>query len=39
MKIKDLNPPEEGDFPCQLRWLGPSEQEFHGEYSSSNLLL
>ena len=31
MKMKDLNLAEEGDFPCKLRWLDPSEQEFNGE--------
>ena len=31
MKIKDLNLAEEGDFPCKLRWLDPSEREFNGE--------
>ena len=31
MKMKDLNPAEEGDFPCKLRWLESSEQKFNGK--------
>ena len=31
MKMKDLNLAEEGDFPCKLRLLEPSEWEFNGE--------
>ena len=29
--MKDLNPAEEGNFPCKLQWLEPSEREFNGE--------
>ena len=32
MKMKDLNPAEEGYFPCKLRRLEPSEWKFNGEY-------
>ena len=31
MKMKDLNPAEEDDFPCKLQSLEPSEREFNGE--------
>ena len=31
MKMKNLNPAEEGDFSCKLRCLEPSERKFNGE--------
>ena len=31
MKMKDINPAEEGYFPCKFRWLEQSEREFNGE--------
>ena len=31
IKMKDLNPAKEGDFPCKLQWLDSSEQEFNGK--------
>ena len=39
MKRKDLNPAEEGYFPCKLRQLEPSEREFNGEYNSGNCII
>ena len=30
-EMKDLNPAEEGDFSCKLRWLEPSERKFNSE--------
>ena len=39
MKMKDLNPAEEGYFPCKLRRLEPSEREFNCEYNSGNCII
>ena len=39
MKMKDLNPAEEGYFPCKLQRLEPSEREFNGEYNSGNCII
>ena len=30
MKMKDLNPTKESEFPCKLRLLEPTEQENSG---------
>ena len=35
MKMKDLNPVEEGYFPCKLRRLEP----FNDEYNSGNCII
>ena len=39
MKMKDLNPAEEGNFPCKLQCMEPSEWEFNGNYNSGNCII
>ena len=39
MKMKDLNPAEEGYFPCKLQWLELSQWEFNGEYNNGNCII